>query len=125
MSTLALLVALLLVVVVVLLAAGVAYVVHRHPTWGQPIGAAFRRGHGDGRSGRRDPRSVSSTPVRGRGIGEPDHARLLVEVSQHANVRVRHVAEAIVAVVTGKDPAPRRLRDHLVAAMSRRQVKWA
>ncbi|MFI1035994.1 hypothetical protein [Streptomyces sp. NPDC020951] len=41
MSTLALLVALLLVVVVVLLAAGVAYVVHRHPSWGPPIGAAF------------------------------------------------------------------------------------
>ncbi|MGW0615855.1 hypothetical protein [Streptomyces sp. NPDC002788] len=41
MSTLALLVALLLVVVVVLLAAGAAYVVHRHPSWGQPLGAAF------------------------------------------------------------------------------------
>ncbi len=40
-STLALLVALLLVVVVVLLAAGVAYVVHRHPSWSQPLGAAF------------------------------------------------------------------------------------
>lgn len=41
MSTLALLVALLLVVVVVLLAASAAYVVHRHPTWSQPLGAAF------------------------------------------------------------------------------------
>ncbi|MFI9771676.1 hypothetical protein ACIHJG_33080 [Streptomyces sp. NPDC052415] len=41
MSTLALLVALLLVVVVLLLAAGAAYVVHRHPTWGAPLGAAF------------------------------------------------------------------------------------
>ncbi|MBA2811561.1 hypothetical protein E0500_030600 [Streptomyces sp. KM273126] len=39
MSTLALLVLLLLAVVVVLLAAGAAYVVHRHPTWGQPLGA--------------------------------------------------------------------------------------
>ncbi|MFF6954739.1 hypothetical protein ACFZAD_39840 [Streptomyces iakyrus] len=41
MFTLALLVALLLVVVVVLLAAGAAYAVHRHPTWSQPLGAAF------------------------------------------------------------------------------------
>jgi hypothetical protein len=41
MSTLVLLVALLLVVVVVLLAGGAAYVVHRHPSWGQPIGVAF------------------------------------------------------------------------------------
>ncbi|MFC8374049.1 hypothetical protein ACFUIT_39940 [Streptomyces sp. NPDC057239] len=41
MSTLALLVALLLVVVVVLLAAGAAYVVYRHPSWSQPLGAAF------------------------------------------------------------------------------------
>ena len=41
MSTLALLVLLLLVVVVVLLAAGAAYVVHRHPSWGAPFGAAF------------------------------------------------------------------------------------
>lgn len=41
MSTLALLVALLLVVVVALLAAGAAYIVHRHPTWAQPLGAAF------------------------------------------------------------------------------------
>lgn len=41
MSTLALLVALLLVVVVVLLAAGAAYVVHRHPSWSQPLAAAF------------------------------------------------------------------------------------
>jgi hypothetical protein len=40
-STLALLVVLLLVVVVVLLAAGAACVVHRHPSWGQPVGAAF------------------------------------------------------------------------------------
>ncbi|MGW2617609.1 hypothetical protein [Streptomyces sp. NPDC001500] len=41
MSTLALLVVLLLVVVVTLLAAGAAYVVHRHPSWAQPLGAAF------------------------------------------------------------------------------------
>lgn len=41
MSTLALLVLLLLVVVGVLLAAGVAYVVHRHPSWAQPLGVAF------------------------------------------------------------------------------------
>ncbi|WP_179202403.1 hypothetical protein [Streptomyces caniscabiei] len=41
MSRLALLVLLLLVVVVLLLAAGVAYVVHRHPSWGQPLAAAF------------------------------------------------------------------------------------
>ncbi|MFD4577272.1 hypothetical protein ACFWNK_33680 [Streptomyces sp. NPDC058417] len=41
MSTLALLVVLLLAVVVLLLAAGAAYVVHRHPAWGQPLGAAF------------------------------------------------------------------------------------
>jgi hypothetical protein len=40
-STLALLVALLLVVVVALLAAGAAYVVHCHPTWSQPLSAAF------------------------------------------------------------------------------------
>lgn len=41
MSTLALLVVLLLVVVVLMLAAGVAYLVHRHPSWGPPLGAAF------------------------------------------------------------------------------------
>jgi hypothetical protein len=40
-TALALLVALLLVVVVVLFAAGAAYVVHRHPSWSQPLGAAF------------------------------------------------------------------------------------
>jgi hypothetical protein len=40
-STLALLVLLLLVVVVLLLAAGTAYLVHRHPSWGQPLAAAF------------------------------------------------------------------------------------
>jgi hypothetical protein len=32
---------LLLVVVVLLFAAGAAYVVHRHPSWGQPIVVAF------------------------------------------------------------------------------------
>ena len=41
MSTLTLLVLLLLVNAAVMLAAGAAYVVHRHPTWGQPLGAAF------------------------------------------------------------------------------------
>ncbi|MET9915350.1 hypothetical protein ABZZ74_53710 [Streptomyces sp. NPDC006476] len=41
MSTLALLVLLLLVVVVLLFAAGVAYVVHCHPSWSQPLGAAL------------------------------------------------------------------------------------
>lgn len=41
MSTLVLLVLLLLVVVVVLLAGGAAYLVHRHPSWGQPLVAAF------------------------------------------------------------------------------------
>ncbi|MGI5341878.1 hypothetical protein ACQEVS_32970 [Streptomyces sp. CA-181903] len=41
MSTLFLLVLLLLVVVVILLAAGAAYVVHRHPSWSQPLTAAF------------------------------------------------------------------------------------
>ncbi|MFF3350901.1 hypothetical protein [Streptomyces sp. NPDC002779] len=40
-SALALLAALLLVVVGILLAAGAAYVVHRHPTWSAPLGAAF------------------------------------------------------------------------------------
>ncbi|UXY25152.1 hypothetical protein [Streptomyces sp. HUAS TT20] len=40
MSTLASLVVLLLAVVVGLLAAGAAYVVHRHPSWSQPLGAA-------------------------------------------------------------------------------------
>ncbi|MFJ9729328.1 ANTAR domain-containing protein [Streptomyces sp. NPDC101209] len=48
---------------------------------------------------------------------------ILVEVSQHANVRVRRVSEVIVAAVTGKEPLPRGLRDHLVPAMSRRQVR--
>ncbi|MER8062495.1 MULTISPECIES: hypothetical protein [unclassified Streptomyces] len=41
MSTLVLLVVLLLVVVVAMLAAGIAYVVRRDPSWGQPIAAAF------------------------------------------------------------------------------------
>jgi hypothetical protein len=40
-STLTLLVLLLLVIVAVVLAAGAAYVVHRHPAWGQPLAAAF------------------------------------------------------------------------------------
>ncbi|MFE4056687.1 hypothetical protein ACFXP3_10385 [Streptomyces sp. NPDC059096] len=41
MSTLALLVLLLLAVVVVTVAGGVAYLVHRHPSWNQPLGAAL------------------------------------------------------------------------------------
>ncbi|MEU5445807.1 MULTISPECIES: hypothetical protein [Streptomyces] len=41
MSTLVLLVVLLLVVVAVMLAAGVAYVVRRDPSWGQPLSAAL------------------------------------------------------------------------------------
>jgi hypothetical protein len=41
MSTLVLLVLLLLAVVVALLAGGAAYLVHRHPSWGQPLAAAF------------------------------------------------------------------------------------
>ncbi|MET9335982.1 hypothetical protein ACFT8V_33300 [Streptomyces griseoincarnatus] len=41
MSTLTLLVLLLLVNAAVMLAAGAAYVVHRHPAWGQPLAAAF------------------------------------------------------------------------------------
>jgi len=41
MSTLVLLVLLLLVAVVVLLVGGAAYLVHRHPSWGQPLVAAF------------------------------------------------------------------------------------
>ncbi|MEV0185858.1 hypothetical protein AB0I54_42320 [Streptomyces sp. NPDC050625] len=40
MSTLASLVLLLLAAVVGLLAASAAYLVHRHPTWSQPLGAA-------------------------------------------------------------------------------------
>lgn len=41
MSTLILLVLLLLAVVVVLLAGTAAYLVHRHPSWGQPLVTAF------------------------------------------------------------------------------------
>ncbi|MGW7825117.1 hypothetical protein ACWGLF_45695 [Streptomyces puniciscabiei] len=41
MSTIALLVILVLAVVGTLLAAGVAYVVRREPSWGQPLTVAF------------------------------------------------------------------------------------
>ncbi|MBJ6630154.1 hypothetical protein [Streptomyces sp. I4(2020)] len=41
MSTLILLILLLLAVVVVLLAGAAAYLVHRHPSWGQPFATAF------------------------------------------------------------------------------------
>jgi hypothetical protein len=41
MSTLVLLVLLLLAVVVVLLAGTAACLVHRHPSWRQPLAAAF------------------------------------------------------------------------------------
>ncbi|MEU1307211.1 hypothetical protein [Streptomyces shenzhenensis] len=44
MSTFVLLVLLLLVVVVLLLAADAVYLVHRHPSWGQPLAAAFGAG---------------------------------------------------------------------------------
>jgi hypothetical protein len=57
------------------------------------------------------------------GCSTEESFEILVEVSQHTNVRVRCVSEAIVAAVTGKEPLPRGLRDHLVTAMSRRQVK--
>ncbi|WP_394427318.1 hypothetical protein [Streptomyces sp. SGAir0957] len=41
MSTLALLVLLLLVAVVTLVAGAAAYLVRRHPSWAQPLTAAF------------------------------------------------------------------------------------
>ncbi|GHE11916.1 hypothetical protein [Streptomyces alanosinicus] len=41
MSTIALLVILLLAVVGAMLAAGLAYVVRRDPSWGQPLTVAF------------------------------------------------------------------------------------
>ncbi|MGC0397511.1 AmiR/NasT family two-component response regulator [Streptomyces sp. SAI-126] len=53
----------------------------------------------------------------------PDEAwDILVAVSQHANVKVRVVAEAVTATVTEK-PMPADLQDHLAAAVQRWQAE--
>lgn len=45
-----------------------------------------------------------------------DAWRALATVSQHANIKLRVVAEAVVAT-TGGEPLPKHLRHHLAAAM--------
>ncbi|WP_367318111.1 ANTAR domain-containing protein [Streptomyces sp. HUAS ZL42] len=48
---------------------------------------------------------------------QPEDAwEILVTVSQHANVKLREVADAVTAAATGK-PMPTELQDHLAAAV--------
>jgi hypothetical protein len=54
---------------------------------------------------------------------EPEEAlKILVAVSQHANVKLREVAEAVTAMATGK-PMPAELPEHLAAAVQAWQVR--
>ncbi|MER6678746.1 ANTAR domain-containing protein [Streptomyces sp. NPDC000983] len=48
---------------------------------------------------------------------QPEEAwEILVTVSQHANIKLRDVAEAITSAATGK-PMPEVLQEHLAAAV--------
>ncbi|MFC9632743.1 ANTAR domain-containing protein [Streptomyces mirabilis] len=51
------------------------------------------------------------------GLSAADAWNVLVEVSQHANTKVHHVAEDLVAAVNG-DPLPDPLRQHVSAAVA-------
>jgi ANTAR domain len=54
---------------------------------------------------------------------EPEEAwEILVTVSQHANVKLRHVAEAITSAATGK-PMPELLQEHLATAVQSWQAR--
>lgn len=51
------------------------------------------------------------------GLSAADAWNVLVEVSQHTNTKVHHVAEDLVAAVNG-DPLPDSLRHHVSAAVA-------
>ncbi|MFD5848250.1 ANTAR domain-containing protein [Streptomyces chartreusis] len=54
---------------------------------------------------------------------EPDEAwEILVTVSQHANTKLRDVAEAIASAATGK-PMPELLQEHLAIAVQSWQAR--
>ncbi|MEV8321260.1 ANTAR domain-containing protein [Streptomyces sp. NPDC059900] len=59
--------------------------------------------------------------VAGYALQPEDAWDILVTVSQHANVKLREVAEAIVATTTGQ-PMPESLRKHLTTAVQARQT---
>ncbi|MFD4950571.1 ANTAR domain-containing protein [Streptomyces sp. NPDC058451] len=49
---------------------------------------------------------------------QPEEAwEILVTVSQHANVKLRTVADAVTAAASGRVPMPQNLQDHLAAAV--------
>lgn len=54
---------------------------------------------------------------------QPEDAwEILVDVSQHSNVKLREVAEAITRGASGQ-PIPAELKDHLAAAVKTRRAR--
>jgi hypothetical protein len=117
-STLALLVALVMVVVGIVLTTGAAYVVHRHPTWGQPCGAAFGsvkvivvlvgviltrlnrtpvRGQPDRRRSRSD--SGVPSPMKGTGVSSSGMARGRIRRSWPVGMRNRAPVSCMVSAI--------------------------
>ncbi|MEW2426045.1 hypothetical protein AB0911_36590 [Streptomyces nigra] len=54
----------------------------------------------------------------GLGCSIQESWEILVEVSQHSNIRVRLLADMITASATDAEPLPQSVRDHLAAAVA-------
>ncbi|MEU9959766.1 ANTAR domain-containing protein [Streptomyces sp. NPDC050982] len=58
----------------------------------------------------------------GLGCGQQEAWKILVAVSQHANIKLREVADAVASATTGQ-PMPAELQDHLTAAVQAWQAR--